>query len=180
MLVWRTEFGGGVIFFGKLNKPCGYWFCQKWLLIISKRPKKSPEWCYFILTPPTDHGTILRRSPLLRIDMFTYWNGNEWAFVRYAGMLCLDWKKIHQWIDDSGDSGGGHFKCSRLLYSAVNLLQIMSFAFLLCLLTLSASVAGPHPDSLFTVHSVLRAPKGVHHLRRGGEAGVPGSNIGEC
>ena len=48
------------------------------------------------------------------------------------------------------------------------------------LLTISPSVAGPHPDSLFTVHSVLRAPKGVHHLRRGGEAGVPGSNIGEC
>ena len=55
-----------------------------------------------------------------------------------------------------------------------------SFAFLLLLLTISPSVAGPHPDSLFTVHSVLRAPKGVHHLRRGGEAGVPGSNIGEC
>ena len=65
MLVWRTEFGRGVIFFGKLNKPCGYWFCQKWLLIISKRPKKSSEWCYFILTPPTDHGNILRRSPPL-------------------------------------------------------------------------------------------------------------------
>ena len=52
MLVWRTEFGRGVFFFGKLNKPCGYWFCQKWLLIISKRPKKSSEWCYFILIPP--------------------------------------------------------------------------------------------------------------------------------
>ena len=65
MLVWRTEFGRGVFFGGKLNKPCGYWFCQKWLLIISKRPKKSSEWCYFNLTPPTDHGTILRRSPLL-------------------------------------------------------------------------------------------------------------------
>ena len=64
MLVWRTEFGRGVFFGGKLNKPCGYWFCQKWLLIISKRPKKSSEWCYFNLTPPTDHGTILRRSPL--------------------------------------------------------------------------------------------------------------------
>lgn len=64
MLVWRTEFGRGVFFLGKLNKPCGYWFCQKWLLIISKRPKKSSEWCYFNLTPPTDHGTILRRSPL--------------------------------------------------------------------------------------------------------------------
>ena len=63
MLVWRTEFGRGVFFLGKLNKPCGYWFCQKWLLIISKRPKKSSEWCYFNLTPPTDHGTILRRSP---------------------------------------------------------------------------------------------------------------------
>ena len=63
MLVWRTEFGRGVFFGGKLNKPCGYWFCQKWLLIISKRPKKSSEWCYFNLTPPTDHGTILRRSP---------------------------------------------------------------------------------------------------------------------
>ena len=63
MLVWRTEFGRGVFFWGKLNKPCGYWFCQKWLLIISKRPKKSSEWCYFNLTPPTDHGTILRRSP---------------------------------------------------------------------------------------------------------------------
>ena len=63
MLVWRTEFGRGVIFFGKLNKPCGYWFCQKWLLIISKHPKKSSEWCYFDLTPPTDHGYILRRSP---------------------------------------------------------------------------------------------------------------------
>ena len=65
MLVWRTEFGRGVFFGGKLNKPCGYWFCQKWLLIISKRPKKSSEWCYFNLTPPTDHGTILRRSPPL-------------------------------------------------------------------------------------------------------------------
>ena len=65
MLVWRTEFGRGVFFGGKLNKPCGYWFCQKWLLIISKRPKKSSEWRYFILTPPTDHGTILRRSPPL-------------------------------------------------------------------------------------------------------------------
>ena len=65
MLVWRTEFGRGVFFLGKLNKPCGYWFCQKWLLIISKRPKKSSEWCYFNLTPPTDHGTILRRSPLV-------------------------------------------------------------------------------------------------------------------
>ena len=65
MLVWRTEFERGVFFWGKLNKPCGYWFCQKWLLIISKRPKKSSEWCYFNLTPPTDHGTILRRSPLL-------------------------------------------------------------------------------------------------------------------
>ena len=64
MLVWRTEFGRGVFFLGKLNKPCGYWFCQKWLLIISKHPKKSSEWRYFILTPPTDHGTILRRSPL--------------------------------------------------------------------------------------------------------------------
>ena len=64
MLVWRTEFGRGVFFLGKLNKPCGYWFCQKWLLIISKRPKKSSEWCYFNLTPPTDHGYILRRSPL--------------------------------------------------------------------------------------------------------------------
>ena len=64
MLVWRTEFGRGVFFGGKLNKPCGYWFCQKWLLIISKRPKKSSEWCYFNLTPPTDHGYILRRSPL--------------------------------------------------------------------------------------------------------------------
>ena len=63
MLVWRTEFGRGVFFGGKLNKPCGYWFCQKWLLIISKRPKKSSEWCYFNLTPPTDDGTILRRSP---------------------------------------------------------------------------------------------------------------------
>ena len=52
--------------------------------------------------------------------------------------------------------------------------------FLVLLLTTSPSVAGPHPDSLFTVHSVLRAPKGVHHLRRGGEAGVPGNNIGEC
>ena len=66
MLVWRTEFGRGVFFGGKLNKPCGYWFCQKWLLIISKRPKKSSEWCYFNLTPPTDHGAILRRSPLKR------------------------------------------------------------------------------------------------------------------
>ena len=68
MLVWRREFGRGVIFLGKLNKPCGYWFCQKWLLIISKRPKKSSEWCYFNLTPPTDHGTILRRSPLQIIE----------------------------------------------------------------------------------------------------------------
>ena len=95
-------------------------------------------------------------------------------------MLCLGWKRIHQGIDDSGESGGGHFKCSRLLYSSVILLYITSFAFLVLLLTISPSVAGPHPDSLFTVHSVLRAPKGVHHLRRGGEAGVPGSNIGEC
>ena len=67
MLVWRTELGRGVFFGGKLNKPCGYWFCQKWLLIISKRPKKSSEWCYFILTPPTDHGNILRRSPPLHL-----------------------------------------------------------------------------------------------------------------
>ena len=65
MLVWRTEFGRGVFFLGKLNKPCGYWFCQKWLLIISKRPKKSSEWCYFNLTPPTDHGYNLRRFPLV-------------------------------------------------------------------------------------------------------------------
>ena len=73
MLVWRTEFGRGVFFGGKLNKPCGYWFCQKWLLIISKRPKKSSEWCYFNLTPPTDHGTILRRSPLER-SWKIFWN----------------------------------------------------------------------------------------------------------
>ena len=73
MLVWRTEFGRGVFFWGKLNKPCGYWFCQKWLLIISKRPKKSSEWCYFNLTPPTDHGTILRRSPhLYHVFVYTF------------------------------------------------------------------------------------------------------------
>ena len=65
-------------------------------------------------------------------------------------------------------------------YYILQLLYITSFAFLVLLLTISPSVAGPHPDSLFTVHSVLRAPKGVHHLRHGGEAGVPGSNIGEC
>ena len=75
MLVWRTEFGRGVFFLGKLNKPCGYWFCQKWLLIISKRPKKSSEWCYFNLTPPTDHGTILRRSPQYWacMPLISYW-----------------------------------------------------------------------------------------------------------
>ena len=72
MLVWRTEFGRGVFFGGKLNKPCGYWFCQKWLLIISKRPKKSSEWCYFNLTPPTDHGYILRRSPLKHIALLLF------------------------------------------------------------------------------------------------------------
>ena len=77
MLVWRTEFGRGVIFFGKLNKPCGYWFCQKWLLIISKRPKKSSEWCYFNLTPPTDHGTILRRSPHKMITLFVVYNSSQ-------------------------------------------------------------------------------------------------------
>ena len=84
MLVWRTEFGRGVFFLGKLNKPCGYWFCQKWLLIISKRPKKSSEWCYFILTPPTDHGTILRRSPLI------------WSLISYIFKQSF---KHHIWVN---------------------------------------------------------------------------------
>ena len=108
MLVWRTEFGRGVIFFGKLNKPCGYWFCQKWLLIISKRPKKSSEWCYFNLTPPTDHGTILRRSPLPSVHLsicgclVTSWGlKGSWqlqpfeeALVLLLIRLCADWRKL--------------------------------------------------------------------------------------
>ena len=94
MLVWRTEFGRGVFFGGKLNKPCGYWFCQKWLLIISKRPKKSSEWCYFILTPPTDHGTILRRSPHRNNDVFCIYSKSildVWA--HNASNWCFFWRK---------------------------------------------------------------------------------------
>ena len=95
MLVWRTEFGRGVFFGGKLNKPCGYWFCQKWLLIISKRPKKSSEWCYFNLTPPTDHGTILRRSPL-RCALFL----RACTFLREGEIVevCADQTWLYWWF----------------------------------------------------------------------------------
>ena len=65
------------------------------------------------------------------------------------------------------------------MFQIIIFFSYLAVHYKLCL-TISPSVAGPHPDSLFTVHSVLRAPKGVHHLRRGGEAGVPGNNIGEC
>ena len=113
MLVWRTEFGRGVFFGGKLNKPCGYWFCQKWLLIISKRPKKSSEWCYFILTPPTDHGTILRRSPHhLHFRRFNLHNHS----CRYTGNLLGDSCHCHIGTVNRSSCVRGSSLCCRIFF----------------------------------------------------------------
>ena len=134
MLVWRTEFGRGVFFGGKLNKPCGYWFCQKWLLIISKRPKKSSEWCYFNLTPPTDHGTILRRSPPGNID-----NWRNPHLSQYSNTCCFQHViKLNWWVN----SKYVHEKilCMSLNYSNISYTEpeLLIFTLIQCL-TIQAS-----------------------------------------